>query len=365
MATTLPVFATRSSISSLYTRNPSIPTKSALFRAIRLAWCYPTSGPPLLLPFRVFAGGLLVSTAVFTAADRPSPYTCVLEAVCKTSSNEHTGPTARHCYPLPNERTSNPTPIDALLVPWLLLPSGLSSTPPSTRATISNGTRTVPCALHRVSTTCPRFGHAPFFSILLVACLLVFQCFPALLLVRQLIRLNGKYSALVFWFCWLDGSAGTHEWLDTELLDQSQCSGYVAAAVRFKAHKVFVPEFPSSLSVCTRNPDSLLSRELARSIPWKRACQSSLRSSCSHIRVSTDSVSVFRFLAIVLPGCYNPWSSRTLGFEIYLSVTWKTFKQARRVNVRCHGRNTEGNMKNKRKLCSVKIEKGKDRKEFS
>lgn len=64
--------------------------------------------------------------------------------------------------------------------------------------------------------------------------------------------------------------------------------------------------FPSSLSVCTRNPDSLLSRELARSIPWKRACQSSLRSSCSPIRVSTDSVSVFRFLAIVLPGCYNP-----------------------------------------------------------
>ena len=36
VATTLPVFATRSSISSLHTQNPGVPTKSALFRAIRL-----------------------------------------------------------------------------------------------------------------------------------------------------------------------------------------------------------------------------------------------------------------------------------------------------------------------------------------
>lgn len=37
VATTLPVFATQSSISSLHTRNPGIPAKSALFLAIRLA----------------------------------------------------------------------------------------------------------------------------------------------------------------------------------------------------------------------------------------------------------------------------------------------------------------------------------------
>lgn len=215
VATTLPVFATRSSISSLHTRNPGIPAKSALFLAIRLAIRKAISP-------RVFASSSSSYSSSATSSRLPlppPPPLCTFKAFWKPTTDGN--PTVHHFYPSAGraERAqgSNPptTPSISHGLPLPPIPADLSYTRAPPRPLLNGVERFT--RFERLPLAWPRsiFLHPPRLPI--------FHRFLALLLPSAgFIRLNSHGWSFAS-VAWLDGSARhTHEWVDAELLDQSR-----------------------------------------------------------------------------------------------------------------------------------------------
>lgn len=179
MATTLPVFATRSSISSLHTRNPGIPAKS---RAIsRYSTCYPQACP-IPAPIRV-----LLLEYEFTASPSPLFY-----EGSRLSEN------------------LLPTAIQPCVIPTTLPPS---SNPPSPIPSL------IPIFLihaHRASNGVERFTRFRVYHLATLHFSPSFQsftvfspcCFPP----AGFIRLNSRLAFCYRWLDWMVASARrTHQ----------------------------------------------------------------------------------------------------------------------------------------------------------
>lgn len=222
VATTLPVFATRSSISSLHTRNPGIPAKS---RAIsRYSTCYPQACP---IPAPIPRICQLVYSSWSTSSRLPSPLPTRVRGFLKT-----------YCRQQPN-RASFLLPFRPL--PILHRPSSL-----------------IPIFLihaHRASNGVERFTRFRVYHLATLHFSPSFQsftvfspcCFPP----AGFIRLNSRLAFCYRWLDWMVASARrTHQWVEwAQLLDQSRPVGSISKPVRYS--------FPCSsrlLCVHARNP---------------------------------------------------------------------------------------------------------------
>lgn len=183
VATTLPVFATRSSISSLHTRNPGIPAKS---RAIsRYSTCYPPPSAPIPRICQL----VYSEEYEFTAAFPTSPV--YVQGFLKTYCRQQ--PNRASFLPFRPSRTSRAAPLLQSSIPSHRSPR-LSPLPPIPYTDLSYTSRTAAPMESNVLPVSRLPLHAPFFSILLP----IFHRFLALLLpCAGYIRLNSRVGLLL------------------------------------------------------------------------------------------------------------------------------------------------------------------------